>query len=224
MPLHTRGINIALLCFVFVVVSVLSLLWPYNHTIRYKSLIQTHPELKIRIRDFKPLVENLPEFLKSVKQERIFEDYCESVRMGFDAELSYFGPKARLALFDVDMVSDVLSKQSHMYRKTDLSHRILDRVVGESMVALEGDAWTRRREQMVPAFKGTMLKKYSEIMSRNIEELARGWNERKHPFEVDVFEEMKLLTLKIIAGVVGSLALIAKLIANCCITDTCAHL
>lgn len=77
-------------------------------------------------------------------------------------------------------------------------------LMGEGLVTSDDPLHLRQRRMMQPQFHRDMIEGYSETMTRYAVQFSQGW---QHGSEVDIYEEMRDLTLKIVVKTLFSIDL-----------------
>ena len=108
----------------------------------------------------------------------------------------HLGPLSVLGVFDPDLAEEVLVNKPDTYVKGTRGQRLLQVLLGDSMLTTEGDVWRVRRRLGQPHFKRSALPRYRPAMAQT----ANGLAERLVAADgqvVDVFEEMMALALRV---------------------------
>ena len=96
-----------------------------------------------------------------------------------------------------DAVRRVLLDNVANYPKDDMSNRIFTAMFGEGLLSAEPEKWRKHRRIMAPAFAPAAVASYAPAMARAAEAFAERWAQLPSP-DIDVAEEMKAVTLRII--------------------------
>jgi cytochrome P450 len=98
---------------------------------------------------------------------------------------------------DPDAIRRVLLDNVANYPKEEMSNRIFTSMFGEGLLSAQPDMWKKHRRIMAPAFAPAATASYASAMSSAGQAFAERWAQRPDP-EVDIAEEMKAVTLRII--------------------------
>ena len=104
---------------------------------------------------------------------------------------------------DPDGIRRILVDNSSNYIRVDSLQPVLAPLVGNGLVATEGDLWRRHRRMMAPAFDRKLLPAYSASMTDAISTCARRWDALDGGI-VEMGSEMMTLTLNVIVKAVFS--------------------
>lgn len=131
------------------------------------------------------------------------------------------GPYRIYLLSHPDYVAHVLQKNPRNYLKDGYEHI---EIVGNGLLASEGDFWRRQRRVAQPAFHRERLAEMAKTMTDAAEKMLECWEARTTKEPLDVDAEMSRLTLEIVGrtlfgadvgddagGVGGSLASVLNL-------------
>ena len=107
------------------------------------------------------------------------------------------GPYRIQLLSHPDYIDHVLQKNPRNYLKDGYEHI---KIVGNGLLASEGDLWRRQRRTIQPAFHRERLKSMARTMTQATENMLERWQahaaKREEPLDVDA--EMSRLTLEIV--------------------------
>jgi cytochrome P450 len=103
-----------------------------------------------------------------------------------------------LMVNDPEGVRRVLVDNVANYPKNALENRFFTAMFGEGLLSSEAAKWRTHRKVMAPAFDPRSVTAYAAEMSRTTQEFAGRWDALADDVEVDITEEMKALTLRII--------------------------
>ncbi|KAG7023544.1 Cytochrome P450, partial [Cucurbita argyrosperma subsp. argyrosperma] len=99
----------------------------------------------------------------------------------------WFGPIARVAVSDPDMIREIFITNSHFYEKNE-AHPLVKQLEGDGLLTLNGPKWALHRKIISPTFHMDNLKKWSSMT----EETTSG------EVEIDVFDSFQMLTEDVI--------------------------
>ncbi|HEV2651618.1 MAG TPA: cytochrome P450 [Rhizomicrobium sp.] len=85
------------------------------------------------------------------------------------------------------------------YPKTEMETDLLGAIVGEGLLVSQGDKWKSHRRLMAPSFDFKSILAYSPSMVATAERFAGAWGQKGAGAEIDVADEMTLLTLEVIS-------------------------
>ena len=103
-----------------------------------------------------------------------------------------------VAVHDPEGVRRVLLDNVANYPKDEMSNRIFTAMFGEGLLSAEPDMWRKHRRIMAPAFAPAAVAAYAPAMAKAAEVFAGRWAALPDGAEIDVAEEMKAVTLRII--------------------------
>lgn len=115
-----------------------------------------------------------------------------------------YGPIARFRAYgfsftvvtDPDLAHEVLVRQAANFPKDKRDVKLLGRVVGHGLVTANGEAHKRQRRLAQPAFHSKRIEAYAGTMVAYTEATIDEWSDGA---EIDVAEEMRALTMYIVA-------------------------
>jgi cytochrome P450 len=117
-------------------------------------------------------------------------------------EQPIFAPKSifgrMLWVNDPDGVRRVLLDNVVNYPKTDMEKRFFSAMFGEGLLSSDGQTWKTHRKVMAPSFDPRSVAGYAPAMAETTLAFREHWDALANNPEVDIAEEMKLLTLQII--------------------------
>jgi cytochrome P450 len=105
------------------------------------------------------------------------------------------GPYRIYLLSHPDYIAHVLQKNPRNYLKDGYEHI---EIVGNGLLASEGDFWRRRRRIAQPAFHRERLAEMAQTMTDATERMLGRWDARSTDEPLDVDAEMSRLTLEIV--------------------------
>lgn len=71
--------------------------------------------------------------------------------------LLWFGPTARLAVADPDLIREIFVSRSEFFERYE-SHPLVRQLEGEGLVSLRGEKWAHHRKVITPTFHMENLK------------------------------------------------------------------
>ena len=144
-----------------------------------------------------PPPEKMPSLFKQLKGGNAFETLPRAI---FEQPIfrtkSAFG--GTLLVHDPDGVRRVLLDNAANYPKEELSNRFFTAMFGEGLLSAEPAKWRRHRKIMAPAFDPRSVAAYAPAMAAASQAFADRWDALPDEADVDMAEEMKALTLRII--------------------------
>ncbi|MCE7987369.1 MAG: cytochrome P450 [Caldilinea sp. CFX5] len=96
-----------------------------------------------------------------------------------------------------DMIRDVLINQSDTFLRSSVTLRLLMPLIGNGLVASEGEYWRKQRKLIQPAFHHKRIAAYAVQMAEQTEALLEQWQAGQ---TLDVAEEMMKLTQNIVTA------------------------
>lgn len=99
---------------------------------------------------------------------------------------------------DPEGVRRVLVENVANYPKEELSSRFFTAMFGEGLLSAGPEKWRRHRKIMAPSFDPRSVTAYAPAMAATADALAACWAALPEGAEVDMAEEMKAITLRII--------------------------
>jgi cytochrome P450 len=99
-----------------------------------------------------------------------------------------------------EYIHHVLVENQRNYSKDTYSNQSVKKIIGESLLNLEGDAWLRQRRLMQPAFHHTRLEPLDGMIVQAVQDMIARWQINYNQGQpVDVAREMAALTMTITA-------------------------
>ena len=116
-----------------------------------------------------------------------------------DFATASIGPMKFLMVTRPEHIQHVLVKNADKYIK-GLSHDKLRVAIGNGILTLEGDVWSRQRKLMQPTFTPKGIKPFADIMIEEAQALIDRWNgQLPGKWQVDISQEMQRVTMKVIS-------------------------
>ena len=116
-----------------------------------------------------------------------------------DFATASIGPMKFMMVTRPEHIQHVLVKNSDKYIK-GLSHDKLRVAIGNGILTLEGDVWSRQRKLMQPTFTPKGIKPFADIMIEEAQALIDRWNgQLPGKWQVDISQEMQRVTMKVIS-------------------------
>ncbi|XP_012855254.1 PREDICTED: cytochrome P450 CYP749A22-like isoform X1 [Erythranthe guttata] len=106
------------------------------------------------------------------------------------------GEKAELVITEPELVKEVLNK-SESYSRTD-PDKYMRKIIGDGIVASEGEKWVKLRKLANQAFHAENLKNMVPAMVESVEMMMKKWREEKTR-EVDISKEFTFMTSEMIS-------------------------
>jgi cytochrome P450 len=103
-----------------------------------------------------------------------------------------------LMVNDPDGVRQVLLDNVANYPKNDMEVEFFSAMFGEGLLSAPGPKWRVHRKVMAPSFGTRTVESYAPAMADSTLNFAHQWDALPIAAEIDIAEEMKALTLKII--------------------------
>jgi cytochrome P450 len=104
-----------------------------------------------------------------------------------------------------DLIRDVLVTKAKSFRKVTKATRVLQGIAGDGLLISEGDFWLRQRRLVQPAFHGSRMSRYADVVVAHTRRMLDGWRRTgfkpvpPHGTLINMPDEMRQLTLAIIA-------------------------
>ncbi len=99
---------------------------------------------------------------------------------------------------DPEGVKRVMVDNVANYPKTEMEKRFFTAMFGEGLLGSDGDTWRTHRKVMAPSFDPRSVQSYAPAMAETTQVFEKHWDQLGEGAEVDISEEMQLLTLQII--------------------------
>jgi cytochrome P450 len=103
-----------------------------------------------------------------------------------------------LIVSDPDGVRRVLLDNVANYPKEDLGNQFFSAMFGEGLLSAPDAKWRAHRKLMAPSFGTRTVESYAPVMVESAVAFAKHWEALPESAEIDIAEEMRALTLKII--------------------------
>jgi cytochrome P450 len=103
-----------------------------------------------------------------------------------------------LMVNDPEGVRRILLDNVANYPKNDLEIEFFSAMLGEGLLSAPGPKWRVHRKVMAPSFGTRTVESYAPAMVDSTLEFSRHWEAQPNSAEIDIAEDMKVLTLKII--------------------------
>jgi cytochrome P450 len=103
-----------------------------------------------------------------------------------------------LMVNDPEGVRRILLDNVVNYPKNDLEIEFFSAMFGEGLLSAPGPKWRVHRKVMAPYFGTRTVESYAPAMVDSTLEFSRHWEAQPNSAEIDIAEDMKALTLKII--------------------------
>ena len=153
-----------------------------------------------------PVLGSLPEFRRDPLgfAQRCARDYGDIVHLRIAGSEVYF-------IFSPEYVSSVLVANARNFNRGRViqASRTL---MGNGLFVSDGDLWLRQRRLIQPAFHPNAVAAYADQMVGQAQRMLAQWNAQASP-QLDIHQEMKALTLQIVAGALFSADLSASAVA-----------
>ncbi|WRX14261.1 Cytochrome P450 - like 10 [Theobroma cacao] len=111
--------------------------------------------------------------------------------------LTWQGIRPQLVITEVELVKEVLRNSEGAFRKKK-AEDFIHKIIGDGLVATEGEKWARQRKLANHAFHGESLKSMTPAVIASVEAMLEKWKGREGK-EIEVFEEFRLLTSEVIS-------------------------
>jgi cytochrome P450 len=121
--------------------------------------------------------------------------YEEVFRKYGDIVYFQLGPYKFAMLNDAEAIEQVLHSESKNYTKST-GYQRFKLIVGNGLLVSEGDVWKRQRRLLSWAFSSKHIERIFPTMVRETQEMLKRWKSKQ---EIDLAEEMNLVTLQVIS-------------------------
>ncbi len=151
--------------------------------------IKTIPRLKVILGLFRFLKNPIPLINEAI------EEYG-------DTYITYLGATTKAIMsVDPDFTQYILQKNNKNYHKSKLQTEAVGKYVGKGLLTANGAYWLKQRRLIQPGFKKDKIVKLMSLMYEVVEDYVEELKSRLHDGaqEIEITEEMSLLTLKIIS-------------------------
>ncbi|OMO72125.1 Cytochrome P450 [Corchorus olitorius] len=119
--------------------------------------------------------------------------------------LSWAGNTAQIHITEPELVKEVLKNSERIFPKKTSRERkkrddtfIINKIIGDGLIASEGEKWAKQRKLANYAFHGESLKSMTPAMIASVENMLQKWKQFEGK-EVEVLEELRLLTSEVIS-------------------------
>jgi len=119
-----------------------------------------------------------------------------------DTYITYLGATTKSFMsVDPDFTQHILQKNNKNYHKSKLQTKAVGKYVGQGLLTTNGAYWLKQRRLIQPGFKKDKIVKLMSLMYEVVEEYVGELKIRLEngPQEIEITEEMSLLTLRIIS-------------------------
>ncbi|MGH6965769.1 MAG: cytochrome P450 [Phenylobacterium sp.] len=156
-----------------------------------------------RLAGMAPPPEKMPSLLKQLGSGNAFEILPRAIfeQPVFRWKSSFGGT---VLVHDPEGIRRVLLDNVANYPKDELSNRFFTAMFGEGLLSAEPEKWRRHRKIMAPAFDPRSVASYAPAMAAAAQAFAERWEALPDGADIDMAEEMKALTLRIICGTMFS--------------------
>ncbi|XWS69607.1 hypothetical protein CRYUN_Cryun04dG0193000 [Craigia yunnanensis] len=111
--------------------------------------------------------------------------------------LTWEGIRAQMVITEPELVKEVLRNSEGAFPKRKAEAYIF-KILGDGLVATEGEKWARQRKLANHAFHGESLKSMTPAVIASVETMLEKWKGREDK-EIEVFDEFRLLTSEVIS-------------------------
>jgi len=101
-------------------------------------------------------------------------------------------------------IKRVLMDNSKNYQKDTIQRRILSSGLSDGLLSVEGDRWEVQRRTLAPIFARRTVTSFTKAMLAAASEMAARWTSLGPEAEIDVSDEMALVTLNVLAMTIFS--------------------
>ncbi|XP_022987685.1 cytochrome P450 734A1-like [Cucurbita maxima] len=167
------------------------------------------PRYRFFIGNFKELVSMMaaasshpmPKFSHNILP-RVLSFYHHWKKIYGSTFLIWFGPIARVAVSDPDMIREIFITNSHLYEKNE-AHPLVKQLEGDGLLTLNGPKWALHRKIISPTFHSDNIKLLIPLIEEIIVEMVQKWSSMAEEttlggVEIDVFDSFQTLTEDVI--------------------------
>ena len=141
----------------------------------------------------------LLKFMRGVRKHGLIDYVGQLWREYGDVFHVRIGPKRIVCVMHPDAVAHVNMDNRRNYEKRASYDAVRDFLVGNGIVASNGDLWRRQRRLMAPFYTPKAIQTYADMMVRDGVRLAEHWGQyAESGAEIDMHEEMTMVTASII--------------------------
>lgn len=139
-------------------------------------------------------------------RKRGFADYVNDLWHEYgDTFQVRLGPRRLIFAIHPDAVEHINVTHKQKYEKRDSYEPVRKYLLGDGLVASNGEFWRRQRKLMAPFFTPKGIQAYSDIMLRDTARLVERWEDlAKQGNEIEIADEMTYVTASIILKAVFS--------------------
>ncbi|CAH9102971.1 unnamed protein product [Cuscuta epithymum] len=115
--------------------------------------------------------------------------------------LVWFGPTARLAVADPDLIREIFTSKAEFYEKNQ-AHPLIRQLEGDGLLSLKGEKWAHHRKIITPTFHMENLKLLIPVAASKVIEMLEKWEGMScgsGEVEIEVSEWFQILTEDIVA-------------------------
>ncbi|VFQ63098.1 unnamed protein product [Cuscuta campestris] len=117
--------------------------------------------------------------------------------------LVWFGPTARLAVADPDLIREIFTSKAEFYEKNE-AHPLIRQLEGDGLLSLKGEKWAHHRKIITPTFHMENLKLLVPVAASKVMEMVEKWEGMSSrggngEVEIEVSEWFQMLTEDIVA-------------------------
>ncbi|CAL9123649.1 unnamed protein product [Musa acuminata var. zebrina] len=107
--------------------------------------------------------------------------------------LLWFGPTARLAVADPNLIREILLSRSDVFERYE-SHPLVRQLEGEGLVSLRGEKWAHHRKVLTPTFHMENLKLLIPFIGNTVLDMVGRLPTSGEEVEIDVSEWFQAVT------------------------------
>lgn len=138
-------------------------------------------------------------FMNGVRKHGLLAHVGQLWREHGDVFQVRIGPKRIVCVMHPDAVEHVNVTHRQRYEKRESYDAVRDFLVGDGIVASNGDLWRRQRKLMAPFYTPNAIQTYAETMVRDGVSLAERWGRIvEEGGALDMHDEMTMVTASII--------------------------
>ncbi|KAL2546602.1 Cytochrome [Forsythia ovata] len=111
--------------------------------------------------------------------------------------LFWKGHKPQIIVSEPELIKEILGNKNGTYRKSKVGG-YLKKLLGDGLVAAEGQKWLKQRKLADHAFHGECLKLMVPAMISSVQDMLEKWRNYESK-EIEVWPEIKILTSEVIS-------------------------
>ncbi len=111
---------------------------------------------------------------------------------------------------DPTLLRAVLGDRDKRYGKSRLQRRLLGSLLGQGLLAAEGDLWRQRRLHVAPLFQPDALRGRVPRLRERVAAAVALWGDQQQPFTIDLENAIRRLVFEALAEIIGGPAMVQE--------------